>query len=218
MQGNHLAASIIPVLFFASSVCTEPFAQGAQGIPAGLQTTVQSFLQAWYVDRKSPDELKSYIAKDNGFNLLPPTSANQPVTEARADPVEQLFRGAFTPVPIGAEIAAPKSLRDAIEYPPAKRPVTERAAIQQPPCLTSETFAICKPDQLPKGSVLPTEKPTGKDPIANYLWHLATTYKGNLYIVLYTTTGAGLLKETAILYWIPEGGTWKLAAFMGTNW
>jgi hypothetical protein len=218
LQGNHLTANIIFSLFLSSAVSTQAFAQSAQPVPADLQTTVQSFLQAWYVDRKSPNELKSYIAKDNGFSLLPLTSANRPATEARADPVQQLFRGAFTPVPIGAEISAPKSLRDAIEYPPAKRPVTERAVTQQPPCLTSETFAICKPDQLPKGSVLPTEKPAGKDPIATYLWHLATTYQGNLYIVLYTTTGAGLLKETAILYWIPEGGTWKLAAFMGTDW
>ena len=218
MQRNHLAANIVLVLFLASAVCTQPLAQSAPAVPTELQTTVQSFLQAWYVDRKSTDELKSYIAKDNGFSLLPLTSANLPVTAARADPVQQLFRGAFTAVPIGAEIATPKSLRDAIEYPPAKRPVTERAVSQQPSCLTSETFAICKPDQLPKGSVLPTEKPTGKDPIATYLWHLVTTYKGNVYIVLYTTTGAGLLKETAILYWIPEGGTWKLAAFMGTDW
>jgi hypothetical protein len=66
--------------------------------------------------------------------------------------------------------------------------------------------------------VLPAAKPSGNDPIANYLWHLSQAYKNKLYIVLYSTKGAGLLRETAILYWIQEGDSWKLAAFKGTNW
>jgi hypothetical protein len=39
-----------------------------------------------------------------------------------------------------------------------------------------------------------------------------------LYVVVYTAKGAGMLKETAVTYWIQENGSWKLAAFMGTNW
>jgi hypothetical protein len=31
------------------------------------------------------------------------------------------------------------------------------------------------------------------------------------------TTGAGLLKEAAVVYWIREGRIWKLAAFQGTD-
>lgn len=182
-----------------------------------IQQTVREFLQAWYVDRKSPDELRNYIAKDNGFHSPSNTTSKAPVTAARVDPVQQLFTGAFTRVPVGSESVRPKTLSDAIEYAPAKRPSTARAT-GQTSCLTSTDFAICKPDQLPKGTVLPTTKPSGNDPVANYLWHLSDAYKNKLYIVLYSTKGAGLLRETAILYWIQEGKSWKLAAFQGTNW
>lgn len=181
-----------------------------------IQTTVQQFLQAWYVDKKPATELKSYIAKDNGFNLPQLSPSGAPLTAARTDPVTQLFTGAFVNRPLTGEFVPPKTLGDAIEYPPAKRPSTARST--GPSCLTSEQFAICKPDQLPKGAVLPATKPTGKDPVANYLWHLTQAYKGRLYVVLYTTKGAGLLRETAILYWIEEGNSWKLAAFQGTDW
>ena len=184
---------------------------------ADIQQTVQQFLQAWYVDKKPASELKSYIAKDNGFHLAALSPTGRPLTEARADPVDQLFAGAFVKVPIGAEFLPPKTLSDAIEYPPAKRPSTARTS-GRPSCLTSSQFAICTPDQLPKGAVLPATQPSGKDPVANFLWHLTQAYKGKLYVVLYTTKGAGLLRETAILYWIEEGDAWKLAAFEGTNW
>ena len=184
-----------------------------------VQTTVRTFLQSWYVERKSPEELGSYIAKDNGFALTqsaqPP---NAPRTAAPTDPVKALFTGAFTKGPVGAEAAMPKTLSDVIEYGPAKN---VRAATAKTPfrcSLTSIEFAICKPEELPKGSVLPMSKPSGKDPVATYLWHLSQNYKDKLYIVLYSTKGAGLLRETAIQYWIQEGGSWKLAAFQGTNW
>lgn len=186
---------------------------------ADIRQTVQSFLQAWYVDRKGPEELKSYIARDNGFNLTQTApSPNAPVTAARADPVNQLFTGAFTQAPIGSEAVRLKSLSEAIEYSPAKKPPTMRRKTTSGNCMTSLELAICKPDQLPKGTVLPAAKPSGNDPIANYLWHLSQAYKNKLYIVLYSTKGAGLLRETAILYWIQEGDSWKLAAFKGTNW
>jgi hypothetical protein len=183
---------------------------------ADIQTTVQQFLQAWYVDKKPPAELKSYIAKDNGFNLPQLRPSGAPLTEARTDPETQLFTGAFARGPSTAEIVPSKTLNDAIEYPPAKRPSTARTT--GPSCLTSNEFAICRPELLPKGAVLPTAKPAGNDPVANYLWHLTQAYKGKLYVVLYATKGAGLLRETAILYWIQEGNSWKLAAFQGTNW
>ena len=185
---------------------------------ADVQTTVRDFLQAWYVDRKSPEQLKSYIAKDNGFNLA---QGAQPSTaraaSASTDPVNRLFMGAFTKGTVGAEFAAPKTLSEVIEYAPAKKS-TAMASTGQQTCLTSIEFAVCKPEQLPRGAVLPAKKPSGKDPVANYLWHLNQDYKNRLYIVLYSTKGAGLLRETAILYWIQEGSSWKLAAFEGTNW
>jgi len=184
-----------------------------------VQTTVRDFLQAWYVDRKSPEELKSYIAKDNGFNLEQSAQLPTPTRAAAAstDPVNRLFTNAFTKPPLGAELAAPKTLSEVIEYAPAKKPGAMASRGQQS-CMTSIEFAVCKPEQLPRGAVLPANKPSGKDPVANYLWHLNQDYKSKLYIVLYSTKGAGLLRETAILYWIQEGNSWKLAAFEGTNW
>lgn len=185
---------------------------------ADVQKTVRDFLQAWYVDRQGPEQLKSYIAKDNGFYLA---QSAQPSTTraatASTDPVNRLFTGAFTKGPIGAELGTPKTLSEVIEYAPAKKPAA-RASTGQQTCLTSIEFAVCKPEQLPKGAVLPANKPSGSDPVANYLWHLNEDYKNKLYIVLYSTKGAGLLRETAILYWIQEGSSWKLAAFEGTNW
>jgi len=185
---------------------------------ADVQSTVRSFLQAWYVDRKSTDELKSYIAKDNGFNLAQGAGAPSATkAAAQIDPLSELFEGAFTKSLLRAEVSQPKTLGDAIEYPPAKRPQTLQAR-NQAACLTSIEFAVCRPEQLPKGSVLPASKPSENDPVANYLWHLSQNYKGKLYIVLYTTKAENLLRETAILYWIQEGNSWKLAAFKGTDW
>jgi hypothetical protein len=185
---------------------------------ADIQTTVRDFLQSWYVDRKSAEQLKSYIAKDTGFKLeqnVRSSSAN--TAAASTDPVSQLFTRAFTQGPVGVESVTPKTLSEAIEYAPAKRPAAVASSGQQN-CLATIEFAVCKPEQLPKGSVLPANKPSSKDPVANYLWHLNQDYKNKLYIVLYSTKGVGLLRETAILYWIQEGNSWKLAAFEGTNW
>ena len=38
-----------------------------------------------------------------------------------------------------------------------------------------------------------------------------------LQVVVYTTTGRGLLKEGCVLYWINENGLWRLAGFHGTD-
>jgi hypothetical protein len=54
--------------------------------------------------------------------------------------------------------------------------------------------------------------------VAGFLYHLTQAYKGKLYVVLYTVKGPDMLKETAVTYWIQENGTWKIAAFMGTDW
>jgi|SRR5580693_299218 hypothetical protein len=185
---------------------------------ADVQKTVQEFLQAWYVDRKSPEELRSYVAKDNGFTLAQKAHpANAPALAVQVDPVSQLFNGAFTKAPAGLELTRPKTLGEMIEYAPAKKQAAMASSGQQT-CLSSNEFAVCKPEQLPKGAVLPASKPSGNDPVASYLWHLSQVYKNKLYIVLYSTKGAGLLRETAIQYWIQEGNSWKLAAFEGTNW
>jgi hypothetical protein len=181
-----------------------------------IQTTVRAFLQAWYVDKQSPDALKSFVAKDNGFNLAPAAPPSRtPLTAARVDPQHELFARAFVSPPIGARFEPPKSLSDAVEYPPAKAPgAMTRSA--RGVILTSE-FAIYTPEAA-KGSFLPVSKPSAGDPVTTYLYHLTQAYKGKLYVVVYTTKGAGMLKETAVTYWIEENGSWKLAAFMGTNW
>jgi len=181
---------------------------------ADIQTTVRAFLQAWYVDKKL-DDLKSFVAKDNGFSLQQTPSSNRPSTSRAADPLNTLFRGAFPPPKVGERSASPpKSLNEAIEYPPAKNP-SARAA---PGVIVTNEFAIYPAEALPKGSYLPIKKPAGNDPVADFLYHLTQAYKGKLYVVLYTVKGAGMLQETAVTYWIQENGAWKLAAFMGTNW
>lgn len=183
-----------------------------------IQPAVRAFLQAWYVDKKSPDELKSFVAKDNGFKLIPAaTPSKAPLTEARADPLHELFARAFVSPPVGMRFEPPKSLSDAIEFPPAKAPGAMRTMSSQGAIVSSE-FAIYKPEALLRGSFFPAGKPGGIDPVANYLYHLTQAYKGKLYVVIYATKGAGMLQETAVTYWILENGAWKLAAFMGTDW
>jgi hypothetical protein len=182
-----------------------------------IQSAVRAFLQAWYVDKKSPDELKTFVAKDNGFNLTAAAATSKaPLTAARADPVHSLFAGAFVSVPVGMRLEPAKTLSDAIEFPPAKAPGAMTRS--SPGALVSSEFAVYKPEALPKGGFLPARKPGGNDPVANYLYRLTQAYKGKLYVVVYSTKGAGMLRETAVTYWIPENGVWKLAAFMGTNW
>jgi hypothetical protein len=181
-----------------------------------IQSVVRAFLQAWYVDKKSPDELKSFIAKDNGFNLQQKTPSSRPGTAAQADPIRELFRSAFVPPKVGERIDPPKSLSDAISFPPSQQPGAQTRS--GPGAIITNEYAIYKPEALPKGSFLPTGKPSGTDPVANYLYHLTQAYKGKLYVVVYATKGAGMLQETAVTYWIQENGEWKLAAFMGTNW
>jgi hypothetical protein len=195
-----LVASLLPL-----------YAQG------DIQPAVRAFLQAWYVDKKSPDELKSFVAKDNGFNLIPAaTSSKAPLTAARADPVRALFAGAFVSPRVGMRFEPPKTLSDAIEFPPAKAPGARTMSVRG--AIVSSEFAIYTPEALPKGGFLPVRKPSGDDPVANYLYHLTQAYKGKLYIAIYSAKGGGMRQETAVTYWIPENGVWKLAAFMGTNW
>lgn len=207
-----------------ASLLTTPQRARAQ---ADVQKTVWEFLQAWYVERKSPEDLKRYVARDNGFNLGRP-QAKGPAALSQQDPVNQLFTGAFTKGAITPESAVPRTLGEMIEYAPAKKPKAIAAANlkqkqaskqSQPNCaMASEEFAICKPEELPRGAVLPASKPLSRDPLAMYLWHLSQDYKEKLYVALYSTKGVGLLRETAIQYWIQEDGAWKLAAFKGTNW
>jgi len=180
---------------------------------ADIQSTVRDFLQAWYVDKKSPEELKSFVAKDNGFSLAQTSSPNRPSTSRAADPVSALFKGAFPPPKVGERVERPKSLSAAIERP-ARNPKAPEAKGVSP----ANEFAIYAPESLPKGSYLPAKKPAGNDPVANFLYHLTQAYKGKLYVVLYNVKGPGMLPETAVTYWIQESGAWKLAAFMGTNW
>lgn len=204
-----------------SSVCALAFTILFSSLPifagSDIEPTVRSFLQAWYVDKKSPDELSKFIAKDNAFAFAPMEPSGSSRTAARVDPWKEVFAGAFAKVPIGARFEAPRSLSEAIEFPPAKNPTAMRTMNSEHAIMSGE-FAIFKPEALPKGSVLPASKPSGKDPVANFLYHLAETYKDKLYIVIYATKGGGLLRETSILYWIQEDNAWKLAAFMGTNW
>jgi hypothetical protein len=182
---------------------------------ADIESRVRAFLQAWYVDKKL-DEMKSFIATDNGFNLQPAPSSNLPSASRAPDPVSTLFNGAFTPPKVGERTVAPRSLSDVIEYPPAK--TQSRAPRAATGVIITNEFAIYPAEALPKGSYLPIGKPAGNDKVAGFLYHLTQAYKGKLYVVLYTVKGPDMLKETAVTYWIQENGTWKIAAFMGTDW
>ena len=182
-----------------------------------IESTVRSFLQAWYVDRKNPDELSRFIAKDNAFAFAPLEPSGSSRAAAPVDPWKEVFAGAFAKSSTGVRFEGPKSLSEAIEFPPAKNPLALGPTNNRHAFMSGE-FAIFKPEALPKGSVLPASKPSGKDPVANFLYHLAQTYPDRLYIAIYATKGAALLRETSILYWIQEDNAWKLAAFMGTNW
>jgi hypothetical protein len=133
---------------------------------------------------------------------------------ARADPVHDLFAGAFVAPRVGMRLELPKTLSDAIEFAPAKAPGAMTRAAQG--VILSSEFAIYKPEALPQ--VLPAGKPGETDQVSSFLYHLTQAYKGKLYIAVYSTKGGGMLQETAITYWIQENGVWKLAAFMGTNW
>jgi hypothetical protein len=185
---------------------------------ADIQSAVTAFLQAWYVDKKSPTELKSFVAKDNAFNLQQQKSAAKGRSSAQvADPLTQLFRGAFSQPKRGERAAPPpKTLSDAIEYPPAKAP-GERTMNTSGAIITDD-LAIYRADSQQAKSFLPAKKPSGSDPVANYLYHLTQAYKGKLYVATYAVKGAGMLHETAVTYWIREDGAWKLSAFVGTNW
>ena len=190
---------------------------------ADIQTAVRNFLQAWYVDRKSPEELKSFVASDNAFNQQPPNPvaaapAGRGPSRARSappDPLREFFRGAFPPSKVGERAAPPpKSLSDAIEYPPAR----VQGARTMPGSIITNEFAIYPAGSQAAKSFLPAKKPTGNDRVAAYLYHLTQAYKGKLYVVVYTAKGSGMLRETAFTYWIQENGAWKISAFMGTNW
>jgi hypothetical protein len=207
MRNAHRLKSLVLPVALALSV-----ALPALRAQADLQSTVRTFLQAWYVDKKTPDELKSFIAKDNGFSLQPAGSANRATTSRAADPVETLFKGAFVPPKVGERIEPLKGLSEAIARPPKNANAPEAKGVSP-----ADEFAIYAADKLPKGSYLPAKKPEGNDPVANYLYHLTQAYKGKLYVVLYAVKGPGMLAETAVTYWIQENGAWKLAAFMGTN-
>ena len=206
-----LKYSVCSVALIVLSSCLPLYAQ------ADIESTVRNFLQAWYVDKKNPDELSKFIAKDNAFEFAPMESSSSSKSAALVDPWKQVFAGAFAKVPIGARFEAPRSLSDAIEFPPSKNGTAMRTMSREHAIMSGE-FAIFKPDALPKGSVLPVSKPSGSDPVAKFLYHLSEAYKDKLYIVVYATKGAGLLRETSVLYWIQEDNSWKLAAFMGTNW
>lgn len=207
MRNSHIECRVPWV-----AVALLVFAPAVEG-QSDIQSAVRAFLQAWYVDKASPEQLKSFVAKDNGFQSPPPASG--PVTARRVDPMSQLFSGAFAPPKVGERPAPPpKTLSDAIEYPSAKN----RTARTNPGDIVTNEFAIYNPKSLPKGSYLPTKKPASADPVATFLYHLTQAYPGKLYVVLYTVKGANMLQEAVVTYWIQENGAWKMAAFMGTDW
>jgi hypothetical protein len=101
-------------------------------------------------------------------------------------------------------------------------PTESRLSYRNDP--SGNNFAIVVPE-LAALSLFPPEKvPQEKlDPPSQLLWHLRNQYyksnekENRLYLVVYSTTGTGLLQETSVLYWIREQAGRKLAAFQGTE-
>ena len=115
------------------------------------------------------------------------------------------------------------SLKEAIGYP-------EPSRIRSQPKLTylnepsKDYFAIISPDSAADSLFPQSNIPSGQlDPPSQFLGHLREKYfssnpdQNRLSLVVYTTNGDGLVRETSVLYWIKEQTGWKLAAFQGTD-
>jgi hypothetical protein len=176
---------------------------------------VHDFLQAWYVDQNL-DSLGGFIATDNSENYL--ADRGMLPNDVFLSYWASLFYSAFEERP---GLVRFESLKDAISYEEPDFPTESRLSYRNDP---GSNFAIVVPE-LAALSLFPPEKvPQEKlDPPSQLLWHLRNQYfksnekENRLYLVVYSTTGTGLLQETSVLYWIREQAGRKLAAFQGTE-
>jgi len=180
---------------------------------ADIQSTVRNFLTLWYVE-KDYAQLQKSIAEENVFSKL--TTSEQRERASPRDIWAQIFADAFEDSKVRF-----RSLSEAIGFPEPALPPDAKPLFYSnagPDGRLLDPFAVVKPESFPPGSIFPLAAEYAKDRQARYLYDLSQSKKGRLYVVMYVTKGRGLVIETAVLYWVQEGGLWKLAAFQGTDW
>jgi hypothetical protein len=186
---------------------------------SNLRETVRDFLSEWYV-RQNLDGLDRFIAKDNAAYALAERGI-LPDGVVRSH-WATLFSQAFEEGP-GADRVP--ELPNAITYQEPSLPKFVPPLKYENENPAADHFAILAPDSTAETALLPSERVNSDqmDPAAQFLRHLKLTYRtkdlehNKLFIVVYATAGTGLLKEGVVQYWIQESGTWKLAAFQGTD-
>ena len=182
-----------------------------------LLSTVKDFLNTWYITRDY-GRLMQFVAKDNA--LSDQGIRSEMSRDGHEVSWSQIF-GAGVP----SRSARFAKLEDAITYSIPSLPADSgrlKYLNAGPGGEVKDPFAIIDPASAPPGSLLPrADLPERErlefDSLARYLDRLNRDYKGHLYVVVYTTKGRDLPRETAVLYWILEDG-WKLALFQGTDW
>jgi len=185
-----------------------------------LKATVREFLNQWYVRQNLDLLVDRFLAADNSVRALSERGFLPDGTQKSF--WSNIFAQAFE---TGIGTVRFQELPQAIVFKGADLPKSVAPLTFMNESPGSDGFAILVPNSPAEGSFLPPNemKPERPDPVAQYLFRLKQQYRtkdplqNRLSVVVYTTYGPGLLREGAVLYWIKESDTWKLAAFQGTD-
>ena len=188
-----------------------------------LRDSVKAFLTTWYIDRDL-DTLGAFVARDNVF-AYNKGQFTHGLTSMSA--WKELFGGAFVAHTSALHPAALGEVLDNYQ-PPTMPPGTKELTYLNAgdDGLPKDRFAIINVSSLPPGSLLPTPATQERSSRnRSFLVHLVSGYhsegdptSADLAIVVYLIRPhTGLVRETAVTYWIREEGLWKLAAYNGTD-
>lgn len=183
---------------------------------ADLAETVRGFLKAWYVDRDI-NSLQKFLAPDNMLSYGEHKNAAAP------EEWNEIFLEPFQ-VNHG-RLPHPDNIGQVITYhapsmPPENAPL--RYLNQDARGQVAAPFAIVDMRSIPPGSLLPSPNAQqGRTELGRFFSSVLPNLPpldehgaGNLAIVIYLTTEASGLEQTAaVTYWTRAGGTWKLAAY-----
>jgi hypothetical protein len=191
----------------------------SQSPSSDLRATVREFLNEWYVRQNLDLLVDRFLATDNSVRAL---SQRGFLPDGTVKAYwSNLFAQAFE---AGIGTVRFKELPEAIVFKGAALPKYSSPLSVTNESSSSDGFAILAPDSIAESSFFPpNEAKIDLDPVAQYLLHLKQEYRNKnplqnrLSIVVYSTYGPGLLREGAVLYWVKEGDSWKLAAFQGTD-
>jgi hypothetical protein len=182
---------------------------------APLEAVVREFLQLWLVSQNL-DDLSSFVARDNAVDWSVSHGA-LPKGVSRAE-WDSIFAQAFVDGPGTVRFS---SLENAVRL---SRPSALQFSVTKQQTV-GELFTILPPTGIVSRSYFPPENLSDNqvDTSAQFLLHLKRTYyssnadQNRLNLVVFVNSGEGLTKEACVLYWIKEEGSWKLAAFQGTD-